>query len=210
MQLDPALLAPEEHGFAGHLRAVIKSQRMWPTTALDDLIEPPRHPDPGDANIHQLPDTQARIVVDNVQDPDPPTASQADHGRCLLTSTRLGAVATSSSDAVVAAFFAAGCEPACPALYTVDKCAPILHQTLSLEQAVQQQIAIARIPFAQRLQPLNHSGVACRAHGLIMQRLAADAHQRAGAPLADSVDLLKIAGQLLTRGRPHHFFPSTS
>jgi hypothetical protein len=123
MQLDPAFLAPEAHGFAGHCRAVIKSQRMWPTTAVDALIEPPRHSDAGDATIHQLPDTQARVVVDNVQAPDPPTASQADHGRCLLTSARLGAVATSSPEAVVPAFFAAGCGPACPARYTVDPCA---------------------------------------------------------------------------------------
>ncbi len=70
MQLDPAFVAPEEHGFAGHLRTVIEHQCAWSTTTRDDLIEPPHHPGAGDTNIHELSNTQARIVVDNVQDPD--------------------------------------------------------------------------------------------------------------------------------------------
>ena len=77
VQLDTRLLTPEEHGFAGHLRTIIEDQRAWPTTALHDLIEPSRHPGAGDANIHQLPNTQARVVIDDVQDPDAPTAGQA-------------------------------------------------------------------------------------------------------------------------------------
>jgi hypothetical protein len=61
---------------AYHLRAVIEYQRAWPATALNKLIEPPRHPRARDTKIYQLANTQARVIVANVQDPDAPTVRE--------------------------------------------------------------------------------------------------------------------------------------